>query len=132
MGSIFDLFKKPEDEKVYELRDNDYAKFKLLYDDFVIGYLEAKNKEWKFFYSDEYKKNNITNYISGFPQIDKIYNDKSLWPFFKIRIPGLKQPRIMKIIEEENIDKDNEVELLKRFGEYSISNPYKLVEVGKV
>jgi len=49
-----------------------------------------------------------------------------LWPFFGIRIPGLKQPAIQEILRNENIETDNDVELLKRFGQKTISNPYEL------
>jgi hypothetical protein len=59
--------------------------------------------------------------------LTKVYRKDSLWPFFLVRIPGLKQPAIKEIIEKENIDTENEVELLKRFGQKSISNPYELI-----
>jgi len=41
-------------------------------------------------------------------------------------IPGLKQPKIQEILEEENIDKNDEVALLYRFGRRTTSNPYIL------
>lgn len=47
---------------------------------------------------------------------DKTYKSEELWPFFRIRIPGLEQPSVQEILERENIDKNDEVELLKRFG----------------
>jgi hypothetical protein len=55
-----------------------------------------------------------------------VYTKDELWPFFIIRIPSLKQPKVQKIISKEEIDSTSQVELLKRFGEKSISNPFQL------
>ncbi|KAK6033622.1 hypothetical protein OSTOST_00220 [Ostertagia ostertagi] len=44
-----------------------------------------------------------------------------------IRIPGLKQPAIQEILKREKIDSGNDIELLKRFGQKTISNPYELM-----
>jgi len=45
----------------------------------------------------------------------------------KIPLPGLKQPAIQEILKNEEIDKGNEIALLKRFGRKTITNPYELV-----
>ncbi len=50
-----------------------------------------------------------------------------LWPFFVIRIPGLGQPAVQRVIREENIDPSNEAQLLKRFGKTTIANPFTLI-----
>ena len=71
--------------------------------------------------------NHETNYDKWAPDLDKVYKKETLWPFFLVRIPGLKQPAIKEIIEKENIDSQNEAALLKRFGKHSISNPYELI-----
>lgn len=94
--------------------------------DLVIGYLSCKNGEWSFVYSDEFRAQDEFHSIVGFPKLDEEYKSSELWPFFRIRIPGLKQPAIKEIVEKENIQ-NNEYELLKRFGRKSISNPYELV-----
>ena len=64
-----------------------------------------------------------------FPDVNKTYRYEELPPFFVQRIPGLGQPKVQKIILEEKIDAHNEVELLKRFGKLSISNPFQLLVV---
>lgn len=104
-------------------------KFTLRIKDIQIGTLRCENGLWEFFYSDEFKNEYSLEYkrIAGFPDLNKVYKKDSLWPFFLIRIPGLKQPAIKEIIEKENIDTGNEAALLKRFGHHSISNPYELV-----
>lgn len=93
----------------------------------VIGKLSYSNSIWKFQYTKEFKEvSHIYNHISGFSNLDKVYESETLWEFFKIRIPGLKQPAIKEILDKENIDKTNKLGLLKRFGYSTISNPYRL------
>ena len=60
---------------------------------------------------------------------NKTYKNEVLWPFFKIRIPGLKQPLVQEIISTENINANDEASLLKKFGEKNTSNPYILKTV---
>lgn len=106
---------------------NVHAEFILKYEDIIVGYLVLDNGIWKFSYSDEFKGQNKLRPIVQFPDENKVYKNEDLWPFFTIRIPGLNQPTIQTILESENIDRSNEVELLKRFGKNTISNPYKLI-----
>lgn len=103
------------------------ARFTLTADDINVGELVYKDGIWNFKYSEEFKKHlNEYNLIIGFPDVDKNYESEDLWPFFQIRIPGLKQPAVKEILEKENIDEDDEVSLLKYFGKKTIANPYKL------
>ncbi|MEP7111336.1 MAG: HipA N-terminal domain-containing protein [Ferruginibacter sp.] len=100
----------------------------MLQDGIRIGTLHCENGDWFFKYTDDFKNHSDEyNRIVGFPDLDKIYQSDKLWPFFQIRIPGLKQPAVQEILARENIDKSNEVALLKRFGYKTITNPYELV-----
>lgn len=124
-------FSKGEEEDYSaELPKNQRITFKLKVDDLTLGVLTCENGEWKFAYTEEFKQDQQEyKRIVGFPHLDKVYRSDTLWPFFRIRIPGLKQPAIQEIIQEEKIDQANEAELLKRFGRRSISNPYELAVV---
>ena len=125
------LFGKGDEDIEMHLPQEEKAVFKLIINEIEVGVLKCEKGEWVFKYSDEFKKHtNEYKNIIGFPQIDKEYRSDSLWPFFRIRIPGLKQPAVREILEKEHIDKDNEVALLKRFGRKTISNPYELLSVG--
>lgn len=101
-------------------------KFVLKIDDLIIGYLTIEENKWVFKYSEEFKAQEKYARLTGFSDLSKIYTADELWPFFKIRIPGLKQPRIQDIIKKEQLDIGNEAQLLERFGERSMSNPYIL------
>jgi HipA-like protein len=108
--------------------ENKNAKFILKVDGIAMAELEYKKEFWHFKYTEEFKKvSEKYNLIVGFRDINKEYKSEILWPFFQIRIPGLKQPAIKEILENEHLNENNEVELLKRFGKRSISNPYELV-----
>lgn len=128
---IFNLFSKHEREEFdlkTELPKDEEAKFLLQVDNIRVGNLYCKNGEWYFKYTDEFKtKSDVYNRIIGFPDLDKTYKSELLWPFFQVRIPGLKQPAIQEILKSEKIDEFNEVQLLKRFGKKIIANPYELV-----
>ena len=97
-------------------------------DTLCIGTLFCEKGDWYFKYAEDFKNHSDEyNLIVGFPDLNKTYKSNSLWPFFQIRIPGLKQPAIQEILKNEKIDQANEVALLKRFGEKTISNPYQLI-----
>jgi HipA-like protein len=126
------LLSKSEEEDVYEiypqLPKEEDAKFQLKVDNISIGILSCSEGVWHFKYSDEFKRHsNEYNHIVGFSDLDKTYQSEVLWPFFQIRIPGLKQPAVQEILKKERIDENNEVALLRRFGRRTISNPYELV-----
>jgi len=125
---ITNWFKKGDTDENVHLPKDTSAKFTLKIEDLVIAYVDCTEGVWTFKYSEEFKKNLHTyRYITGFPDLDKTYTSTSLWPFSRIRIPGLGQPAIKEILAKENIDKNNEAALLKRFGYRTISNPYILV-----
>ena len=120
------LFNKDEEGSTHFSVEGN-AKFLLKVDQIVIGELYCQNGHWEFKYSEDFKKRSDEyNPIIGFSDLNKIYKNESLWPFFKIRIPGLKQPAVQEIIAREHLDKADEVQLLKRFGHKTISNPYEL------
>ena len=127
---IKDWFSKNETEEVEHILPKvEKTAFVLKIDEVEVGELRCENGQWEFSYSDQFKNlhSRDYNHITGFPELDKVYKKDTLWPFFLIRIPGLKQPAIKEIIEKENIDTGNEAALLKRFGHKSISNPYELI-----
>lgn len=120
-------FSKGDEDLETRLPIEEIATFVLMVDNIMIGVLHCESGVWEFRYSEEFKKQKDYNRIVGFPDLDKVYREHTLWPFFRIRIPGLKQPAVQEIIKKEHIDQENEVSLLKRFGQKTISNPYELV-----
>ena len=103
--------------------------FTLFYRHHHIGTLALKNGRWSFFYSEYFKTKLPIQPLSDFPEVKNIYAFEELHPFFLQRIPSLKQRKIKEIIEKEKLDIHNEVELLKRFGKLTISNPFILQAV---
>jgi len=103
-----------------------HAEFLLTYKDLEIGKLWLEQGKWHFAYSEAFKAQDKIKPLVDFSKVEKIYHFESLPPFFLHRIPGMGQPKVRKIIKEDKIDPTNEVELLKRFGKKSISNPFRL------
>lgn len=104
------------------------AEFKLLYKDLVIGILRAAQGEWTFVYSDAFRKQPELKPLVEFPDLEKRYTSKHLWPSFVMRLPSLKQAEIQDVLRREKIDASDEVQLLRRFGHRTIANPFELVE----
>lgn len=128
---IRSLFRKPGEDMNSASIKGENSKFILKIEDdkgkiLEIGTLQYLDGKWKFQYSDTFQNQTKFRRLVGFSDLNKIYESEVLWPFFKIRIPGLKQPLVEKILEKEEIDKSDEVSLLKRFGRINISNPYVL------
>jgi HipA-like protein len=106
---------------------DEVASFELSYKNLSIGHLELQDGNWRFYYSEEFKSQDVIKPLIDFPNQNKTYSNKELWPFFSYRIPGLSQPAVKEIIKKEAIDSGNEVALLKKFGKYSIFNPFLLI-----
>ena len=103
------------------------AEFLLLYRDLDVGHLSLHDGKWHFEYTDTFREKKDAYPIINFPNLDKHYESDVLWPFFVVRIPGLGQPAIQRVIREENLDGRNEAQLLKRFGKTTIANPFILI-----
>ena len=95
----------------------------------MIGVLKLYDGIWSFEYSDEFKQQNKIKPLGDFRNVEKIYKSQTLYPRFVVRLPNLNQPKIKEVVERENIDATNEVALLKRFGERTITNPFRLLAV---
>ena len=127
LGIFKKWFSKNDEDMAMRLPKAEQAKFILTVDNIEVGILNCQEGEWMFKYTEEFKKHtDMYKLIVGFPDVNKEYRSDTLWPFFRIRIPGLKQPAIKEILEKESIDKENEAALLVRFGRKTIANPYEL------
>ena len=123
---VYHLWKEDGRENLSTPTDG-AAVFKLMYGDLEIGTLSLEEGVWSFSYSQQFKAQKHLKPIVDFPDVNKVYQSTELPPFFAHRIPGLGQPKVQKIIEKEKIDESDELELLKRFGKLSISNPFQLL-----
>ena len=106
---------------------NHNPKFKLKYQDNIIGYLNYDGTNWTFGYSDWFRGQDNLQPLFEFPSKEKLYKSSELWPFFESRIPSLKQPKIQEYLETHPSDRNNKVKLLELFGMTSVNNPYKLI-----
>ena len=90
----------------------------------LVGTLVFSDGLWHFSYSEDFKSQNRIMPLTNFPSKDIEYTAKELWPFFASRIPSDAQLQIEKDSNREDI-----VSLLRRFGRWTIANPYELTPV---
>lgn len=102
------------------------GEFHLVYGKLLIGTLIYNGENWNFKYSDIFKEESRIIPVIDFPDLNKEYISKELWPFFATRIPTLNQPYHLKKIRKANISTNDSVELLKLFGKETINNPFQL------
>jgi HipA-like protein len=101
--------------------------FTVMLADVEVGTLTAANGEWEFSYSDQFRRQHELKPIVDFPDVNKHYRSRSLWPFFALRIPSPTQPAVRNFIEGRPDKKADEGLLLKKFGSRSVANPFRLV-----
>jgi len=126
-----DLFQKVYDwlAGVEPLPVDEKIAFKVMLGKLVIGHLRAENGQWVFAYSDEFRSQSNIKPIVDFPHKHREYRSASLWPFFALRIPSPTQAEVRDFINRQPNDRIDEGILLKRFGERTIANPFRLVPV---
>ena len=114
------FFKKEATEKIG---------FQLVYDELqlVIGTLWFEGGKWYFSYSEAFKAQKDLVPIVDFPDTNKVYESEDLWPFFISRIPSAATPYVKRKIESNKIDKTSLIDMLKLFGENTITSPFKLI-----
>lgn len=121
------LFESEEHENLITPQ-NEELDMALGYKKLEIGHLRLEKGVWLFEYTEEFKKQTEISVIPDFPDKNKIYSSPILFPFFMQRIPSISQPKVREVIEAKNINSTNIAELLKHFGKFSISNPFRLLE----
>lgn len=106
--------------------------FRLIYQNNEIGTLKFTGNKWVFFYSEWFKGQSDIKPFANFPDVDRQeYVSDELPPFFESRLPGISQPQVEAFLEDLKSDKkinegDTKVELLKKFGRRTITNPFEL------
>lgn len=131
LTSLKNIFIKDKSEDITDHHSNVEFKetmylFSLKYQASEMGILKYVNNEWTFTYSAWFKSQNELQPLLEFPDNEKVYQCKDLWPFFTDRIPSFKQPKIKTYIEKHPEQRSNLPKLLEVFGEYSVNNPFRL------
>lgn len=102
------------------------TEFVLAYNILPVGILSYSESLWHFEYTKQFKDDRTISPLTEFPDVNKIYTSAELFPFFMHRIPSPSQPNIKEIINKERLNEHNLVEMLKRFGRLTITNPFEL------
>lgn len=106
--------------------DDMQVQFVLSYSKLVIGNLSVSKGKWNFEYSDDFKKQGEILPLSNFPNKELVYSSEELWPFFASRIPSVAQLESKEKITLNELSDRNEVNLLRKYGHRTITNPFVL------
>ncbi len=126
LGNLRNIFRRHIGIKSVKPSPDSEAIFQLSYKDLMVGTLSLQDGKWTFKYTDAFKAQNRIKPLVDFPDKSKLYSAEVLWPFFLSRIPGLGQPSVREVMQNDRISEGDEVALLKRFGRKTIANPYLL------
>lgn len=110
--------------------DDIQIQFVLSFSKLIIGYLSVDQGKWSFEYSEDFKKQTDILPLSNFPNKDQVYSSEELWPFFASRIPSVAQLESKAKVTESEVNDRNEVELLRKYGYKTITNPFTLSAAG--
>ncbi len=100
--------------------------FRVLFGDLEVGTLSREDNEWAFRYSDAFRSQTKVQPITDFPNLEAVYHDSTLWPFFQLRIPSTSQPEVVRRLKSASPDSLDEGVLLREFGRWSVANPFEL------
>lgn len=119
MEKVIKMFWHDSDETNVKAAEGKSGKFDLMLGTLLVGTLLYSNNMWKFSYSDTFKGQSQYAPLANFPSKDKVYESDQLWPFFASRLPGNAQL-------ESELEKEDIVSLLRKYGTHVITNPYVL------
>ena len=102
------------------------AQFVLVLGELPVGELSVGDGKWHFQYSEAFRERPELRPLVEFPDLEKEYVQPELWQFFASRIPSTLQPDVEDVMEKEQIEDDDLIALLKRFGKRTITSPFEL------
>lgn len=100
--------------------------FRVLLGDLEVGTLSREDNEWTFRYSEAFRSQTKVQPIIDFPNLEAVYRNPTLWPFFQLRIPSTSQPEVVRRIMSTSLGSFDEGVLLREFGRWSVANPFEL------
>lgn len=91
----------------------------------LVGELWVERGEFVFEYSPKFRKMDIPP-LPDFPNKEKQYRSKDLWPFFDSRLPPADRDDVEPLVKERGIAPGNTLEMLGEFSQHSVSSPYEI------
>lgn len=92
----------------------------------LIGELTNEAGEYVFRYDTQYAASDDYPALVAFPDKQREYRSRILWPFFDVRLPPLNRADVQHLIQERKLDTGDTLRLLAELGHRTIANPYEL------
>lgn len=102
------------------------AAFLLAFGKLPMLILSRHSDGWQLLYTEDFKNQERVAPLVPFPDVNKVYRSRELWPFFSVRIPSIARPEVKRTVREEKLDYDDVAAMLRRFGRKSIADPFEL------
>jgi HipA-like protein len=93
--------------------------------DILVGMLSQEEGDFVFRYDPAYVQRSSARPISAFPDLQKEYRDKLLWPFFAARIPPLEREDVRAEIARSHLQPGDTIRMLGTLSMKTITNPYR-------
>ncbi|MFM9949315.1 MAG: HipA N-terminal domain-containing protein [Saprospiraceae bacterium] len=120
-------WRRSENASVQGMEQAKKLAFFLIYEHKKIGVLEYSKDQWRFAYSDWFKKQSEIKPFANFPDVNREYVSDDLPPFFESRLPGISQPQVEAFLKgKSGSEGETKAKLLKEFGRRAITNPFEL------
>ena len=129
MKGLIAKFFRQEGNETIRPPEHGSAEFLLKYGKSVIGKLSYEDGNWSFVYSMEFREQKVLTPLVEFPDVTLEYQSEHLWATFAGRIPSRNQPAVRNAIDAEQLDQDDQLALLARFGRSTVSSPFRLEPV---
>lgn len=92
----------------------------------LIGVLTNETGAYVFRYDERYAARADYPALAAFPDKQREYRSRDLWPFFDVRLPPLKRADVQRVIRDRKIDEGDTLRLLAELGRRTIATPYEL------
>jgi HipA-like protein len=93
--------------------------------DVLVGILSQDEGEFVFRYDAGYILRPDPRPISAFPDLQKEYRGRDLWPFFAARMPPMEREDVKAEMLKAHLQPGDTIRLLGTLSKKTITNPYR-------
>jgi|ERR1019366_4675756 hypothetical protein len=112
-----------------KLANEEHLVLVLKYKDNVIGRLWSDKNKYYFQYDNKFKNTDLRP-LTGFDDLEKVYESSWLFPYFEVRIPDLNRVDVAVMAKGEHLNNSSSpLRKLSVFGKKTINDPYELTLV---
>ena len=98
----------------------------VLFDDAPVAELKkGRGGRYVFCYLESFKAKKLAP-LPGLPDVEKVYEEEELFPFFAERIPDMRRPEIKEWVKQQGLDGNDKLALLGALSRRSVTDSFEL------